>query len=105
MRAGNSSRIVTRSSSFSTRLTSVCGDIQRSNPEPATHIRREALEGAGANAMPSARRRYHRRDGQCNNTVRMIRRLLAALLLPIVVLATAAATRPADRLDPQPPAA
>ena len=35
----------------------------------------------------------------------MIRRLLAALLFPIAVLATAAATRPADRLDPQPPTA
>jgi diguanylate cyclase (GGDEF)-like protein len=35
----------------------------------------------------------------------MIRRLLAALLLPVAVLATAAATRPADRLDLQPPAA
>jgi diguanylate cyclase (GGDEF)-like protein len=35
----------------------------------------------------------------------MIRRLLAALLLPVAVLATADSTRPADRLDPQPPTA
>ena len=35
----------------------------------------------------------------------MIRRLLAALLFPVAVLATAAAMRHADRLDPQPPPA